>query len=211
MQTSYRCYMWRLVRMWQSRAIQAAQQNPIFRKKKVVNSGNWVVRVKEKCLSYTQKPGNSRPESSVDLRGAKLHWANQLSSKKNVFKVRNKTPKKWNKDCKTCKKLWQACGFILLKSFSRIFLFLWSWKRNTPLQNVPLRWYTGNVHWGYSVSSEGSENGKLSFASSVTHSDEEEAVKIFLKRNLINWWANYNITVKLLQHVQIINLYVNFC
>lgn len=87
----------------------------------MVNSGNWVVKVKEKCVSYTQKPGNSRPESSVDLRGAKLHWANELSSKKNVFKVRNKTPKKWNKDCKTCKKLWQTCGFILLKSFSRIF------------------------------------------------------------------------------------------
>ena len=37
-----------------------------------------------------QRPGNSRPESSVDLRGAQLHWANELSSKKNVFKVRNK-------------------------------------------------------------------------------------------------------------------------
>lgn len=35
-----------------------------------------------------QKPGNSRPESSVDLRGAQLQWANDLSSKKNVFKVR---------------------------------------------------------------------------------------------------------------------------
>uniref|UniRef100_A0A3Q4GQ59 Rho GTPase activating protein 9 n=1 Tax=Neolamprologus brichardi TaxID=32507 RepID=A0A3Q4GQ59_NEOBR len=50
-----------------------------------------VVRVKEKCVSYTQKPGNSRPESSVDLRGAKLHWANELSSKKNVFKLRTVT------------------------------------------------------------------------------------------------------------------------
>lgn len=36
-----------------------------------------------------QRPGNSRPESSVDLRGAQLHWANELSSKKNVFKVRH--------------------------------------------------------------------------------------------------------------------------
>uniref|UniRef100_A0A3Q2PPE1 Rho GTPase activating protein 9 n=1 Tax=Fundulus heteroclitus TaxID=8078 RepID=A0A3Q2PPE1_FUNHE len=37
------------------------------------------------------KPGNSRPESSVDLRGAKLNWANDLSSKKNVFKLRTVT------------------------------------------------------------------------------------------------------------------------
>lgn len=41
------------------------------------------------CLVFyrKQKPGNSRPESSVDLRGAQVHWANELSSKKNVFKV----------------------------------------------------------------------------------------------------------------------------
>lgn len=42
------------------------------------------------CVNQKQKPGNSRPESSVDLRGAQLHWANELSSKKNVFKVTNK-------------------------------------------------------------------------------------------------------------------------
>lgn len=115
----------------------------------MVNSGNWVMRVKEKCVSYTQKPGNSRPESSVDLRGAKLHWANELSSKKNVFKVRNKTPKKWNKDCKTCKKLWQTCGFILLKSFSRIFLFLWSWKRNTSVSLAKCSFAL--IHWEYTL------------------------------------------------------------
>lgn len=44
-------------------------------------------------LSYSvvhvqQRPGNSRPESSVDLRGAQLQWAYSLSSRKNVFKVR---------------------------------------------------------------------------------------------------------------------------
>uniref|UniRef100_A0A3Q4GFM1 Rho GTPase activating protein 9 n=1 Tax=Neolamprologus brichardi TaxID=32507 RepID=A0A3Q4GFM1_NEOBR len=50
-------------------------------------TGATIVRVKEKCVSYTQKPGNSRPESSVDLRGAKLHWANELSSKKNLRTV----------------------------------------------------------------------------------------------------------------------------
>lgn len=46
-------------------------------------------------LYFKQKPGNSRPESSVDLRGAQLHWANELSSKKNVFKVRNQGTSHW--------------------------------------------------------------------------------------------------------------------
>lgn len=30
----------------------------------------------------------------MDLRGAQIHWANELSSKKNVFKVRNEWKKK---------------------------------------------------------------------------------------------------------------------
>ncbi|XP_062328491.1 rho GTPase-activating protein 15 isoform X4 [Osmerus eperlanus] len=37
------------------------------------------------------RPGNSRPESSVDLQGAQLHWANDLSSKKGVFRLRTVT------------------------------------------------------------------------------------------------------------------------
>ncbi|XP_066521124.1 rho GTPase-activating protein 15 isoform X2 [Hoplias malabaricus] len=37
------------------------------------------------------KPGHSCPESSVDLRGAQLQWANDLSSRKNVFKLRTVT------------------------------------------------------------------------------------------------------------------------
>uniref|UniRef100_A0A3B4WU41 PH domain-containing protein n=1 Tax=Seriola lalandi dorsalis TaxID=1841481 RepID=A0A3B4WU41_SERLL len=37
--------------------------------------------------TWVRKPGNSRPESSVDLRGAQLHWANELSSKKNLRTV----------------------------------------------------------------------------------------------------------------------------
>ncbi|XP_026778193.3 rho GTPase-activating protein 15 isoform X1 [Pangasianodon hypophthalmus] len=49
-----------------------------FKDPKTQNSDSW-------------KPGNSCPESSVDLRGAQLQWANELSSKKNVFKLRTVT------------------------------------------------------------------------------------------------------------------------
>ncbi|KAM9798969.1 rho GTPase-activating protein 9 [Syngnathus typhle] len=63
-------------------------------------SPSWVVLVGNSLVFFKDpksqtpsswKPGNSRPESSVDLRGAKLHWANELSSKKNVFKLRTVT------------------------------------------------------------------------------------------------------------------------
>ncbi|XP_029287487.1 rho GTPase-activating protein 9 isoform X2 [Cottoperca gobio] len=63
-------------------------------------SPSWVVLVGNSLVFFKDpksqtpsswKPGNSRPESSVDLRGAKLHWANDLSSKKNVFRLRTVT------------------------------------------------------------------------------------------------------------------------
>ncbi|KAM4588420.1 rho GTPase-activating protein 15 isoform 2-T4 [Odontesthes bonariensis] len=61
---------------------------------------SWVVLVGNSLVFFKDpksqtpsswRPGNSRPESSVDLRGAQLHWANELSSKKNVFKLRTVT------------------------------------------------------------------------------------------------------------------------
>ncbi|KAM6927464.1 rho GTPase-activating protein 15 isoform 2-T2 [Xenentodon cancila] len=63
-------------------------------------SPSWVVLVGNSLVFFKDpksqtpsswKPGNSRPESSVDLRGAQLNWANDLSSKKNVFKLRTVT------------------------------------------------------------------------------------------------------------------------
>ncbi|XP_039971855.1 rho GTPase-activating protein 9 isoform X4 [Xiphias gladius] len=63
-------------------------------------SASWVVLVGNSLVFFKDpksqtpsswKPGNSRPESSVDLRGAQLQWANELSSKKNVFKLRTVT------------------------------------------------------------------------------------------------------------------------
>uniref|UniRef100_A0A8C7HKW1 Rho GTPase activating protein 9 n=1 Tax=Oncorhynchus kisutch TaxID=8019 RepID=A0A8C7HKW1_ONCKI len=59
---------------------------------------SWVVLVGNSLVFFKDpksqtpsswKPGNSRPESSVDLRGAVVQWTNDLSSKKNVFKVRH--------------------------------------------------------------------------------------------------------------------------
>uniref|UniRef100_A0A673GZ59 Rho GTPase activating protein 9 n=1 Tax=Sinocyclocheilus rhinocerous TaxID=307959 RepID=A0A673GZ59_9TELE len=55
-----------------------------FKDPKSQNPDSWV------RLTGNGKPGNSRPESSVDLRGAQLQWANDLSSRKNVFKVRTR-------------------------------------------------------------------------------------------------------------------------
>uniref|UniRef100_A0A3P8XZ16 Rho GTPase activating protein 9 n=1 Tax=Esox lucius TaxID=8010 RepID=A0A3P8XZ16_ESOLU len=61
---------------------------------------SWVVLVGNSLVFFKDpksqtpsswKPGNSHPESSVDLRGAQLHWANEMSSKKNVFKLRTVT------------------------------------------------------------------------------------------------------------------------
>ncbi|MEQ2237122.1 hypothetical protein ILYODFUR_019834 [Ilyodon furcidens] len=63
-------------------------------------SPSWVVLVGNSLVFFKDpksqtpsswKPGNSRPESSVDLRGAQLNWAKDLSSKKNVFKLRTVT------------------------------------------------------------------------------------------------------------------------
>ncbi|XP_052456390.1 rho GTPase-activating protein 15 isoform X1 [Carassius gibelio] len=61
---------------------------------------SWVVLVGNSLVFFKDpksqnpdswKPGNSCPESSVDLRGAQLQWTNDLSSKKNVFKLRTVT------------------------------------------------------------------------------------------------------------------------
>uniref|UniRef100_A0A3B3ZUZ4 Uncharacterized protein n=1 Tax=Periophthalmus magnuspinnatus TaxID=409849 RepID=A0A3B3ZUZ4_9GOBI len=59
-------------------------------------SPSWVVLVGNSLVFFkdpkSQTPSrNSRPESSMDLRGAQLQWANDLSSKKNVFKLRTVT------------------------------------------------------------------------------------------------------------------------
>ncbi|NXI62192.1 RHG09 protein, partial [Anseranas semipalmata] len=59
----------------------------------VVLAGNSLVFYKEPKgpAPATWCPASSRPESSVDLRGAALDWARHLSSKKNVIHLRTVT------------------------------------------------------------------------------------------------------------------------
>lgn len=81
-----------------SDTFQLGQKNSLFCCEKEIRSLKSIFKKKNQSpehkrkfiqlfIYFQQKPGNSRPESSVDLRGAQLHWANELSSKKNVFKV----------------------------------------------------------------------------------------------------------------------------
>uniref|UniRef100_A0AAZ3RH79 Rho GTPase activating protein 9 n=1 Tax=Oncorhynchus tshawytscha TaxID=74940 RepID=A0AAZ3RH79_ONCTS len=83
--------------------------NSLLNKTKIAEGGrklrknwnpSWVVLVGNSLVFFKDpksqtpsswKPGNSRPESSVDLRGAVVQWTNDLSSKKNVFKLRTVT------------------------------------------------------------------------------------------------------------------------
>uniref|UniRef100_A0A674BDW4 Rho GTPase activating protein 9 n=1 Tax=Salmo trutta TaxID=8032 RepID=A0A674BDW4_SALTR len=91
---------------WDNRELEKAG---LLNKTKIAEGGrklrknwnpSWVVLVGNSLVFFKDpksqtpsswKPGNSCPESSVDLRGAQLQWANNLSSKKNVFKLRTVT------------------------------------------------------------------------------------------------------------------------
>ncbi|XP_053564160.1 rho GTPase-activating protein 9 isoform X2 [Bombina bombina] len=56
----------------------------------VVLTGNSLVFYKDPKVQAPSgwKPSNSKPESSVDLRGASIDWAQEMSSKKNVIHLR---------------------------------------------------------------------------------------------------------------------------
>ncbi|XP_037345806.2 rho GTPase-activating protein 15 isoform X9 [Pungitius pungitius] len=102
-------------------------------------SPSWVVLVGNSLVFFKDpksqtpsswKPGNSRPESSVDLRGAKLHWADDLSSKKNVFKLRTVTGNEF---------LLQSETDALIKEwYSTIQNVIDRLDRENPLDNVLL-------------------------------------------------------------------------
>ncbi|KAI4827496.1 hypothetical protein KUCAC02_030885, partial [Chaenocephalus aceratus] len=78
----------------------------------------------------TPKPGNSRPESSVDLRGAQLHWANNLSSKKNVFKLRTVTGNEFLLQSET--------DSLIIEWYKTIQSVIDRLDRENPLDNVLL-------------------------------------------------------------------------
>ncbi|XP_076123763.1 rho GTPase-activating protein 15 isoform X4 [Alosa pseudoharengus] len=98
----------------------------------VVLVGNSLVFFKDpKTQSPSSwRPGNSRPESSVDLRGAQLQWADSLSSKKNVFKLRTITGNEFllQSDTESLIKEWYG---TIQKVINRL-------DRENPLDNVLL-------------------------------------------------------------------------
>ncbi|XP_035244902.1 rho GTPase-activating protein 15 isoform X2 [Anguilla anguilla] len=100
---------------------------------------SWVVLVGNSLVFFKDpksqtpsswKPGNSRPESSVDLRGAKLHWANDLSSKKNVFKLRTVTGNEFLLQSET--------ESVIREWYSTIQSVIQRLDRDNPLDNILL-------------------------------------------------------------------------
>lgn len=126
------------------------------------------------CVRQTQKPGNSRPESSVDLRGAQLHWANELSSKKNVFKVRNK--RNGAKDTQP------THGFKL--SHNRASTSLWHIFYEVKCGVSGLKCCGKLIYTedSQALTSEGSENRTLSFLSSDTVGKRKQK-----KKKIVFW------------------------
>lgn len=133
-------------------------------------SPSWVVLVGNSLVFFKDpksqtpsswKPGNSRPESSVDLRGAKLQWANDLSSKKNVFKLRTVTGNEF---------LLQSETDSLIKEwYTTIKSVIDRLDRENPLDNVLL----------YSLRRAGS-------AEMLDHSGDEDERRTSLPRSTSN-------------------------
>ncbi|XP_046705654.1 rho GTPase-activating protein 15 isoform X2 [Silurus meridionalis] len=86
-----------------------------FKDPKTQNSDSW-------------KPGNSCPESSVDLRGAQLQWANELSSKKNVFKLRTITGNEFL--------LQSDADTVIIEWYSTIQKVISRLDKENPLDNI---------------------------------------------------------------------------
>ncbi|KAL0978897.1 hypothetical protein UPYG_G00177330 [Umbra pygmaea] len=100
---------------------------------------SWVVLVGNSLVFFkdpksqtpsTWKPGNSRPESSVDLRGAQLQWANEMSSKKNVFKLRTVTGNEFLLQSET--------DSVITEWFDTLQSVIDKLERENPLDNVLL-------------------------------------------------------------------------
>ncbi|KAM4613542.1 rho GTPase-activating protein 15 isoform 2-T3 [Polymixia lowei] len=102
-------------------------------------NASWVVLVGNSLVFFKDpksqtpsswKPGNSRPESSVDLRGAHLTWANDLSSKKNVFKLRTVTGNEFLLQSET--------DSLIIEWYNTIQSVIDRLDRENPLDNVLL-------------------------------------------------------------------------
>ncbi|XP_073324736.1 rho GTPase-activating protein 15 isoform X3 [Pagrus major] len=151
-------------------------------------SPSWVVLVGNSLVFFKDpksqtpsswKPGNSRPESSVDLRGAQLHWANELSSKKNVFKLRTVTGNEF---------LLQSETDSLIKEwYNTIQNVIDRLDRENPLDNVLL--YSlrraGSVEMLEHSGDEDDRRTSLPRSSSNLENTERKRVKTRLKKLIL--------------------------
>ncbi|XP_068568477.1 rho GTPase-activating protein 9 isoform X4 [Cebidichthys violaceus] len=151
-------------------------------------SPSWVVLVGNSLVFFKDpksqtpsswKPGNSRPESSVDLRGAQLHWAKDLSSKKNVFKLRTVTGNEF---------LLQSETDSLIKEwYSTIQSVIDRLDRENPLDNVLL--YSlrraGSVEMLEHSGDEDDRRTSLPRSSSNLENTERKRVKTRLKKLIL--------------------------
>ncbi|XP_067314816.1 rho GTPase-activating protein 15 isoform X2 [Pseudorasbora parva] len=153
---------------------------------------SWVVLVGNSLVFFKDpksqnpdswKPGNSRPESSVDLRGAQLQWTNELSSKKNVFKLRTITGNEF---------LLQSETDSLIREWYRtIQNVIDRLDKENPLDNVLL--YSlrraGSVelldHSGDEDENRGGFKAMLPRSTSYTENSERKRVKSRLKKLIL--------------------------
>ncbi|XP_034054140.1 rho GTPase-activating protein 15 isoform X1 [Gymnodraco acuticeps] len=151
-------------------------------------SPSWVVLVGNSLVFFKDpksqtpsswKPGNSRPESSVDLRGAQLHWANNLSSKKNVFKLRTVTGNEFLLQSET--------DSLIIEWYKTIQSVIDRLDRENPLDNVLL--YSlrraGSVDMLEQSGDEDDRRTALPRSSSNLENTERKRVKTRLKKLIL--------------------------
>ncbi|KAM6976714.1 rho GTPase-activating protein 15-like isoform 2-T2 [Aplochiton taeniatus] len=150
---------------------------------------SWVVLVGNSLVFFKDpksqtpsswKPGNSRPESSVDLRGAQLQWANEMSSKKNVFKLRTVTGNEFLLQSET--------DSLIREWYNTIQSVIDRLDRENPLDNVLL--YTmrraGSVEMlDQSGDEEDCRKTSLPRSSSNLENTERKRVKSRLKKLIL--------------------------
>nr|XP_046167203.1 rho GTPase-activating protein 9 isoform X4 [Oncorhynchus gorbuscha] len=153
---------------------------------------SWVVLVGNSLVFFKDpksqtpsswKPGNSCPESSVDLRGAVVQWTNDLSSKKNVFKLRTVTGNEFLLQSET--------GSLIREWFNTIHSVIDRLDRENPLDNVLL--YSlrraGSVemldHSGDEEDSRGGYKASLPRSASNVENSERKRVRSRLKKFIL--------------------------
>ncbi|XP_011473174.1 rho GTPase-activating protein 9 isoform X1 [Oryzias latipes] len=149
---------------------------------------SWVVLVGNSLVFYKDpksqspsswKPGSSRPESSVDLRGAQLHWANELSSKKNVFKLRTVTGNEFLLQSET--------DSLIREWYNTIKNVIDRLDRENPLDNVLL--YTlrraGSVEMLDHSGDEDERRASLPRSASNLENTEKKRVRTRLKKLIL--------------------------